>query len=439
MAAAGARKTIGRANTTTDNFNVIEPGPPRAAASYDRRARPAARTGIAVIAAVDLAGEIPRSAWIGSEVKFLVVARHDIGPSRGRERRIPEFAESTGGREPLPISLAGQAATIRYATDDLPRRDRIPVRSELISDLLTAIELKPDHPPSQAESEIVARALHDLQLLKVTFTAAQLVRGASHGGDSGYFLMHVNFDGVVTVSSLGRQLTLNQGDAVLLDGAHPFAIHRQETGSSYVVRIPRGRMAQLVFLAEAVVMRRLPRAAGLSRLLTAYMDAVLLHADRAPPRAHQLTHRHVSDLLALLLEPGDPATAGEADSAGIVPDQNRGLSDLRFQAARSFIVEHAHDQIAIRQVADHLGITERHVQRLFENHRTTFTAFLNDVRLARAHAMLCDRGNDRLRIRLICFKIGFRDVSHFNRVFRARYGCTPAEVRKTRGGAAPPL
>jgi hypothetical protein len=102
----------------------------------------------------------------GSEVKFLVAARHDIGPSRGRERRLPGFAESTGGRELLPISLAGQAATIRYATDDLPRRDRTPVRSELISHLLTAIELKPDDPPSQVESEIVARALHDLQLLK---------------------------------------------------------------------------------------------------------------------------------------------------------------------------------------------------------------------------------------------------------------------------------
>jgi AraC-like DNA-binding protein len=83
-------------------------------------------------------------------------------------------------------------------------------------------------------------------------------------------------------------------------------------------------------------------------------------------------------------------------------------------------------------VADHLGITERHLQRQFENQGTTFTAFLNDIRLAQAHAMLCDPDSDRLRIRSICFKTGFRDVSHFNRVFRARYGCTPAEVRKAR-------
>jgi AraC-like DNA-binding protein len=239
---------------------------------------------------------------------------------------------------------------------------------------------------------------------------------------------------VVAVSSMGRQLTLNEGDAVLLDGAHPFTIHRHDIGSSYLVRIPRGRMAQLVFLAETIVMRKLPNAAGSSRLFTTYLDAVLLHADRATPLVRQITYRHVSDLLSILLDPSDSAATELAEPDGIVLDEISGLSAVRFQAARAYIVEHARDQISIRQVADHLGITERHLQRQFESHGTTFTAFLNDIRLARAHAMLCDRASDRFRIRSICFQTGFRDVSHFNRVFRARYGCTPAEVRKTRGG-----
>jgi AraC-like DNA-binding protein len=362
--------------------------------------------------------------------------RDEVGPSPGSERRIPGFAGIAGGPQPFPISLAEEAATIRYVTDDLPQRDRISAWSEHISNLLMAIELKADYPPSQFESVIVARSLHDLQLLKLTFTAAQIVRRASNGEDSDYFLVHVNLSGVVAVSSMGRQLTLNEGDAVLLDGAHPFTIHRHDIGSSYLVRIPRGRMAQLVFLAETIVMRKLPNAAGSSRLFTTYLDAVLLHADRATPLVRQITYRHVSDLLSILLDPSDGAATELAEPDGIVLDEISGLSAVRFQAARAYIVEHARDQISIRQVADHLGITERHLQRQFENHGTTFTAFLNDIRLARAHAMLCDRASDRLKIRSICFQTGFRDVSHFNRVFRARYRCTPAEVRKSRGGDA---
>jgi AraC-like DNA-binding protein len=355
------------------------------------------------------------------------------------ERRIAGFAGFADGPERPSIGCAGEAATIRYVSDELAQRDRVSAWREQISDLLMEIEVRPDAPASSFKSVVVARSLRDLRLLKMNFTASQIVRKVSHGEGSGYFLMHVNFSGVVVVSSMGRLLTLNEGEAVVLDGAQPFTIHRQETGSSYVVRIPRGRMAQLVFLAETVVMRRLPGAAGSAHLFTAYMDAVLLRTVPASPRVDQLTYRHISELLALLLDPGDPAMAEGTDSAGITPDESRGPPGMRFQAARSYVVEHAHDEISIRQVADHLGITERHVQRMFENHGTTFTTFLNEIRLARAHAMLCDRSSDKLRIRSICFKTGFRDVSHFNRVFRARYGCTPAEVRKTRDGGATPL
>jgi AraC-like DNA-binding protein len=365
--------------------------------------------------------------------------RDDAGQSPGSQRRIRGFAEIAGGPQPLPISLAQEAATVRYVTDDLPQQDRISVWSEHISNLLMEIELKPDHPPSQFESVIFTRSLHDLQLLKMTFTAAQIVRRASNGEDTDYFLMHVNLSGVVAVSSMGRQLTLNEGDAVLLDGAHPFTIHRHDIGSSYLVRIARGRMAQLVFLAETIVMRKLPNAESSSRLFTAYLDAILLHADRATPLVRQITYRHVSDLLSILLDLRDSSTAGPAEPAGIALNETSGQPAARFQAAKSYIVEHARDQISIRQVADHLGITERHLQRQFENHGTTFTAFLNDIRLARAHAMLCDSASDRLKIRSVCFKTGFRDVSHFNRTFRARYGCTPAEVRSARGADMPPL
>jgi AraC-like DNA-binding protein len=354
------------------------------------------------------------------------------------EPGIPRFAGFADGPESPSIGCAGEAATIRYVSDEPAQRDRVSACREQISGLLMEVEVKPDPSASSFKSAVVARSLRDLRLLKMNFTASQIVRKVSHGEGSGYFLIHVNFSGVVVVSSMGRLLTLNEGEAVVLDGAQPFTIHRQETGSSYVVRIPRARMAQLVFLAETVVMRRLPGAAGSAHLFTAYLDAVLLRTVPASPRVDQLAYRHVSDLLALLLDPSDPATE-ETDSAGIVPDESRGLPGVRFQAARSYIVEYAHDQISIRQVADHLGITERHAQRLFENHGTTFTTFLNDIRLARAHALLCDRASDKLRIRSICFKTGFRDVSHFNRVFRVRYGCTPAEVRKTRDGGVTPL
>jgi AraC-like DNA-binding protein len=67
----------------------------------------------------------------------------------------------------------------------------------------------------------------------------------------------------------------------------------------------------------------------------------------------------------------------------------------------------------------------------------TFTDFITDIRLTRAHAMLCDPKRNRIRIRDLSVQCGFKDVSHFNRLFRERFGCTPMALRKnTTLGAA---
>jgi AraC-like DNA-binding protein len=348
-------------------------------------------------------------------------------------RQIADPSRIAVGSESPAADVLDDAATIRYASADLAQRRRVSACREHLSAFLIEVELEPDGPPSRFDSVILMRPFHDLQLLKMMFTAARIVRVAKDEKSSSYFVMHINFDGVVAVSSMGRQLTLNKGEAVLLDAAHPFTIHRQRNGSSYVVRIPRERMAHLACSIETIVMRRLPNSGSLN-LFTTYLDAILRRADRATPKVRQRAYGYVTDLLAVLLNSGDvPETETEpAKSVAVVSDWTPGISDVRLQAAKSYIIERAHDQISLGQVAKHLGIPERRLQRLFGSRGITFTAFLKDVRLARVYDMLCDPDSDGQRIRSICFAAGFRDISHFNRLFRARYGCTPAEVRASR-------
>lgn len=74
-------------------------------------------------------------------------------------------------------------------------------------------------------------------------------------------------------------------------------------------------------------------------------------------------------------------------------------------------------------------VTPRYVQLLFEDAGTTFTAYARDERLNHAHRMLCDARYSRWTISAIAYRAGFGDLSHFNHVFRRRYGATPSEVR----------
>jgi AraC-like DNA-binding protein len=66
---------------------------------------------------------------------------------------------------------------------------------------------------------------------------------------------------------------------------------------------------------------------------------------------------------------------------------------------------------------------------LFESDGTTFSRFLLDQRLARAHRMLNNPLPAERTISAIAYEAGFGDLSHFNRAFRRRYGATPSDIR----------
>ena len=76
-----------------------------------------------------------------------------------------------------------------------------------------------------------------------------------------------------------------------------------------------------------------------------------------------------------------------------------------------------------------LGLSRRYVQQLLEETGKSFIEHLLERRLERAFAMLSDRRCLHLAIIDIAFASGFRDVSHFNRVFRRRFGETLSGVR----------
>ncbi|WP_094194055.1 helix-turn-helix transcriptional regulator [Bradyrhizobium viridifuturi] len=60
---------------------------------------------------------------------------------------------------------------------------------------------------------------------------------------------------------------------------------------------------------------------------------------------------------------------------------------------------------------------------------TTFSEFVLDQRLARAHGLLVDPRRTGRSISTIAFEAGFGDLSYFNRAFRRRYNATPSDIR----------
>jgi AraC-like DNA-binding protein len=103
---------------------------------------------------------------------------------------------------------------------------------------------------------------------------------------------------------------------------------------------------------------------------------------------------------------------------------------MRLQALKDDIAKNI-DQpdLSVSSLARRHHYTARCVQRLFEMEATTFTEYVLEQRLLRAHRILTDPQRASDKISVVAWDSGFGDVSYFNRAFRKRFGLAPSDVR----------
>ena len=102
----------------------------------------------------------------------------------------------------------------------------------------------------------------------------------------------------------------------------------------------------------------------------------------------------------------------------------------RLAAALDYIASHFSDpELSLAKVAQSLSISPRYLQRLLESSGTSFTAHVAELRLKHAFTLLTAENLLDVRICDIALQTGFSDISHFNRLFRSRFGGTPSDVR----------
>jgi AraC-like DNA-binding protein len=104
-------------------------------------------------------------------------------------------------------------------------------------------------------------------------------------------------------------------------------------------------------------------------------------------------------------------------------------------AAHRYLAANLHrSDLSAAHVARHLGISVRKLHGLYEHTEQTFAQTVRSLRLD-ACARELTAGADRT-LTDTATRWGFSDLSHLNRVFRARYGCLPSEFRTAAGGGA---
>jgi AraC-like DNA-binding protein len=84
--------------------------------------------------------------------------------------------------------------------------------------------------------------------------------------------------------------------------------------------------------------------------------------------------------------------------------------------------------LSISDLQNELGLYEQKISSIIKKKTgLSFKQFLNKLRLSEAQRLLL---NSDLQVSEIAFKVGYGNVSHFNRVFKEAMGCSPNDFRK---------
>jgi AraC-like DNA-binding protein len=101
-----------------------------------------------------------------------------------------------------------------------------------------------------------------------------------------------------------------------------------------------------------------------------------------------------------------------------------------------YIDRHAEDpELSAATLALKFHCSQRYVHKLFATTGRSVGEHINGLRILVCTRNLLDHAHRRATIAEIAFNAGFRDISHFNRLFKRSSGLAPREFRRARSTA----
>ena len=285
-------------------------------------------------------------------------------------------------------------------------------------------DVSPANPAGRFSAKYDTYHLGDILIGIGSFDATNFLRDRQKALSDGidHVMVQVYTAGGYTGMLDDRPITVRRGDLVTLDMA-------RETRTTSVASVNITVMIPRDLLKVRDVphghMSQGPRGAILGGLM---VDHLVSLRDRLPQMHRSIGAAVASATLALYHAALEPIE--EMGDLSPVP-----FRDTQFQRARRIIERRLSDNaLGAETLASEMGLSRASLYRLFEPYQG-ITNFILDRRLAFARKALGDHEDTR-QIGIIASACGFSDPSHFSRVFRRRFGMTPAEFRK-QGRTAP--
>jgi AraC-like DNA-binding protein len=314
---------------------------------------------------------------------------------------------------------AANFVSYRFSSREFPEQMRMPLWREKFGRCIVHADIEPlSDAPFRAEAKL--QAIQGLRTIALKGSSMRFTRSLTSvaDGDDSIGLI-VCSPSKSRISQRRQEIELRAADASAILHSEPVTVTYME-GLQFGLAVPRDALTQRVRNVDSLAMRPISHRTEALRLLMTYLKSVFKESALAAPKLRDTVVMHIHDLAALAIDECTPL--GESSASAVVASRHCAVLD--------HIATHFQDpELSLEMVARCQGISPRYLQRLMASSGTSFTERVNELRLQRAFELLTESQTRAQRISDVALEVGFSDVSHFNRLFRARFGDSPRGVR----------
>lgn len=260
------------------------------------------------------------------------------------------------------------------------------------------------------------RTLTSGQAHRVT-RSERLIRASTHNN----FFIGFLLSGGATLRQDGHTAALQTGDIAILDSTRVYSIDVPKGFDALWVRTPRHRLEGRLQNVSDIMASKIDGHIGVGHVASEMLRAALAEAPRLyAPEANRVAN-NLLDLLGIALS--------RCPRVSVSTPTSRSAALLR-RVQESIDSRLDDETLSPAAIALANRVSVRYMNKLFQREGQSLARWIRRRRLERCRSDLEDPASRKRQISDIAYSHGFKNISHFNRLFRSQFGSAPGVLRQ---------
>lgn len=306
-----------------------------------------------------------------------------------------------------------------FSTHLIPQRERQTYWKEVIENTYFPLELT-FRDPQHFQGQLSQWQLGEIGVSRLQSSATCFNRMKQQINESEpYFLITIPESARVSFTQDNQSVICNPGAFILERSDLPYEFSFNQDNALWVIRVPVSLLRHKLREPERYLYMEFDKQKGIGAVFFDFMKTVVQQSSYTDDTSQALLSTQMIDLLALSLQKDDRVLM--SNEAGLRSAHLRNIEDfVRTNIQRP--------DLSPDLIAHACKISTRYLHKLFKDSDQTVSQWIKELRLQSALSDIkTDKGSTTLAE--ISYRWGFNDQAHFCRLFKARFGCSPREMR----------